>query len=189
MTGPDRMPPLPDTELTDAQRSAVEAVTSGPRGRLLGCFVPLLRSPELMTRYQSVGEYLRYHSALDDDLVELVILAVARKWDQAFEWGIHQPIALERGIPPEVVEQVGRGQRPDGGRAELAAVWSVVDELQERGEVPDEVYDAALDLLGEEKLVEVLGTAGYYTGLAMVMNGTRTPPPDDGPVLPERAPR
>lgn len=186
MTGPDRMRPLADAELTDAQRSAVEAVTSGPRGRLLGCFAPLLRSPELMTRFQRVGEYLRYQSVLEDDLVELVILAVARKWDQAFEWGIHHSIALEKGVPPEVVERLGQGQRPESGRVELAAVWDVVEELQERREVSDEVYDAALGLLGEEKLVEVLGTVAYYSGLAMVMNATRTPPPSNGRPLPER---
>ncbi len=183
----DRMPPLADDQLTDVQRAAVEAVTSGPRGKLLACFEPLLRSPEMLTRVQAVGEYIRYQSILDDDLVELVILCVARHWDQEFEWAIHQPIALEKGLPPEVVQGVGEGRRPAIGRVELAAVWDLVSELQERREVSDAVYDVALGLLGEEKLVEVLGTTGYYTTLAMVMNGVRTPPPPGAVPLPARA--
>ena len=85
---------MPERELlTQAQEKAIQQITSGPRGALVGPFVPLLRSPELMTRLQLVGEYLRYDSVLDDDLFELAVLVVARRWDQQFEWGHHQPIA------------------------------------------------------------------------------------------------
>jgi 4-carboxymuconolactone decarboxylase len=40
--------------------------------------------------------------------------------------------------------------------------------------------------LGETKVVEVVGTAGYYTTLAMTMNVARTPPPEGAPRLPAR---
>jgi 4-carboxymuconolactone decarboxylase len=39
-------------------------------------------------------------------------------------------------------------------------------------------------LLGETQVVEAVGTAGYYTTLAIVMNVGRTPPPPDAPRLP-----
>jgi 4-carboxymuconolactone decarboxylase len=179
----DRMP-LP-AELTDAQRAAVDRITAGPRGELNGPFVPLLRSPELMTRLQLVGEYLRFGSVLDDDLLELVILVVARAWDQQFEWGFHHPLALAAGLPSSVVDAVAAGRRP-GGRPEVGLVWDLVDELQGTGAVSDEVYRAAVGALGEERVVEVVGTAGYYTTLAMIMNVARTPPPVGAPRLPER---
>lgn len=177
----DRLPPL--SWLTDAQRAAADRLVAGPRGALSGPFVPLLRSPELMTRLQLVGEYLRFGSVLDDDLVELVVLTVARAWNQAYEWGFHQPIALAKGLSPSVVEAVGQGRRPDGGAA-VGLVWDLVDELQRTGEVSDDVYDAAVTSLGEERVVEVVATAGYYTTLAMIMNVARTPPPDGAPELP-----
>lgn len=179
----DRMP-LP-AELTDAQRTAADRIVAGPRGDLNGPFVPLLRSPELMTRLQLVGKYLRFDSVLDDDLVELVILTVARAWDQQFEWGFHHPLALAAGLPPDVVESVAEGRRP-AGRPEVGLVWDLVDELQRTGGVSDPVYGAAVGALGEERVVEAVGTAGYYTTLAMVMNVARTPPPPGAPRLPER---
>ena len=77
-SGSDRLPMPAPAELTAEQLAAVEQIVSGPRGTINGPFVPLLRSPELMTRVQMVGEYLRFSSVLDDDLVELVILLVAR---------------------------------------------------------------------------------------------------------------
>ncbi|GAB6987766.1 carboxymuconolactone decarboxylase family protein [Nocardioides pyridinolyticus] len=182
----DRLPLPPEEQLTDGQRAAAARIASGPRGALFGPFVPLLRSPELMTRLQLVGEYLRFDSVLDGDLVELVILHVARTWDQDFEFGFHQPLALEAGLPEDVVDAVARGARPVGGRAEVGLVVALLDELHATRQVSDSTYDAAVAALGEEKVVEVVGTAGYYTTLAMTMNVARTPPPEDAPRLPAR---
>jgi 4-carboxymuconolactone decarboxylase len=52
----DRLPPLPEAQWTHEQRSAAEEVIRGPRGALISPFVPLLRSPELMTHAQRMGE-------------------------------------------------------------------------------------------------------------------------------------
>jgi len=57
----DRMPPIPEDRMTPEQRAAMVELTSGPRGKIGGPFVPLVRSPELMSRLQKVGEYLRFH--------------------------------------------------------------------------------------------------------------------------------
>ncbi len=186
LVGEDRLPPLPDEQLTPEQAAAVAAVRAGPRGELAGNWVPLLRSPELMTRLQRLGEYLRFEKLLDDDLLELVILLVARHWDNDFEWWFHHPIALRVGLPEEVVDAVGRGRRAEQGRPEVHAVWTLVEELQRTRRVSDPVWQHAVQLLGEPKVVEVVGTCGYYTTLAMTMNAAQTPAPD-GPRLPERA--
>jgi hypothetical protein len=60
----DRMPPLEPDQMTAAQQKAAAELAAGPRGRVMGPFVPLLRSPEFMSRLQKTGEYLRFHSAL-----------------------------------------------------------------------------------------------------------------------------
>ena len=185
MTHDDRMPPLPVEELTAEQQEAVERITSGPRGSLVGPFVPLLRSPELMTRLQLVGEYIRFESVLADELVELVILTVARAWDQQFEWGYHHPIALRKGLTGEVIDAVAEGRRPDAGPSAVIALWELVDELQRTRQVGDATYAAALAEVGETGVVEAVATAGYYTTLAMTMNAAMTPPPDGAPRLQE----
>jgi 4-carboxymuconolactone decarboxylase len=180
----DRLPLPPDDQLTDHQRSARDRIASGPRGALFGPFVPLLRSPELMTRLQLVGEYLRWDSVLDRDLVELVILYVARAWDQDFEYGYHHPLALAAGLSEEVVDAVARGERPTGASRAVEVVWDLLDELHRTRHVSDATYADAVGELGEVRVVEVVGTAGYYTTLAMTMNAARTPPPDGARRLP-----
>ena len=54
----DRLPPLPLESLDAEQRAAAEELIAGPRKAVLGPFIPLLRSPELLARVQKVGEYL-----------------------------------------------------------------------------------------------------------------------------------
>jgi 4-carboxymuconolactone decarboxylase len=179
----DRLPLPPDDELTTEQRVAVAEISAGPRGGVIGPFAPLLRSPQLMTRLQKVGEHLRFSSGLDRRLFELTILYVSRWWDQDFEWSYHHPLALEAGLDPAVADAIGEGRRPEGMDPAAAAVWNLLDELHRTRQVGDDTYARALAELGDAGVVEVVGTAGYYTTLAMVMNVARTPVPG-GSTLP-----
>ena len=180
----DRLPPLTEEQMTAEQRAAAAEISSGPRGAVIGPFAPLLRSPELMTRLQKVGEYLRFESPLDRRLFEMTILWVARWWDQQFEWTFHHPLALEAGLDPAVADAIAENRRPDGMDAAAAAVWDLLDELYRTRRVSDATYARAVAELGEVGVVEVVATAGYYTTLATVMNTARTPAPG-GPLLPD----
>ena len=185
--GPDRLP-LPSTEqLTLDQMHAIDEIVAGPRGAMVGPFVPLLRAPRLMTHVQRVGEYLRYSSALDDDLFELVVLMVARHWDQAFEWGYHHPLALASGVPESVVEDIDAGRTPTAGRSEIVLLAGAVTSLLETGQLGDDSYHDLVGALGDQALVEAVTTVGYYTTLALVMNTARTPAPPGAPSLEYRS--
>jgi 4-carboxymuconolactone decarboxylase len=181
--GPERLP-LPPT-LTAGQRHAMDTVVAGPRGELIAPFIPMLRAPELMTRLQLVGEYLRFGSGLPRHLTELVILVVARRWDQDYEWGHHVPLARAAGLNEDVIAAVRDGGTFTGPD-DVRAVWQMVSELEYRRGLSDSTFDAALAAVGDGGVVEVIATAGYYTTLAMTMNATRTPVPDDYERLPAR---
>jgi 4-carboxymuconolactone decarboxylase len=182
-TGADRLP-LPST-LTADQRFAMDKVAAGPRGELIAPFIPLLRAPELMTRLQLVGEYLRFGSRLPQHLTELVVLIIARRWDQDYEWGHHVPLARATGLDEDVIAAVRDGGTFTGPD-DVRAVWRMVSELEYRRGVSDSTFDAALHAVGDAGVVEVIATAGYYTTLAMTMNAARTPVPDDYERLPPR---
>lgn len=170
----DRMPQLPTAVLTPEQQEAVAAISAGPRGALFGPFVPLLRSPGAMVRLQEVGAYLRFGSGLPKAVLELAILQVARARNQAFEWGYHCPLALDAGVPRDVVADVAAGREPRSMQEPLATGYAIVAHVLADDAIPDELYDRAIDLLGEEGLIDLVVCAGYYTTLAMVMNTTGT---------------
>ena len=120
-----------------------------------------------------------------------MILLVARRWEQDYEWGHHVPLARAAGLGEDVIAALAN-QAPDAdvtGPDEVRAVWQLVDELERQRGVSDSTFDAALDAIGDDGVVEVIATVGYYTTLAMTMNVARTPVPADYERLPPRGPR
>jgi len=182
----DRLGPLPPDQLTLAQRDAAQAIIDGPRGALYGPFVPLLRSPELMQCAQQLGEYLRYRSAIGTRLSELAILVTARAWDQQVEWAIHAPIAQRCGIEGEVIAAIAQRRRPQHMLVDEELVYDFCIELHRDKRVSDAIWADAIAQFGEKGVVDLMGINGYYTLLAMVMNGAQTAVPADAPArLPE----
>ena len=173
----DRLGPIPYTQMTASQQVAAQAVIDGPRGALYGPFVPLIRSPELMSAAQRMGEYLRYRSAIGTRLTELAILVTARQWNQQVEWAIHAPIAREYGIADEVILAIAERRPPPELLPDEALVVAFCQQLQQRQRVDDATYAAALAAFGEHGVVDLMGINGYYTLLAMVMNAAQTAVP------------
>ena len=174
MSAQDRMPLIPLEQMTDLQKKHAEEIIKGPRGALYGPFIPLIRSPELMDRAQRMGEYLRYHSAIGNNLSELVILIVSRRWTQQFEWDTHEPIALKVGIPPETVKAIREGRKPVSLTEDEQIVYDVTNELDATKDLSDATYKRAVDRFGEQGVIDMVGIQGYYTLLAMIMNAART---------------
>jgi 4-carboxymuconolactone decarboxylase len=173
----DRLGPIPDEQMSAAQRAAAQAIIAGPRGAVYGPFVPLLRSPELMENAQRMGEYLRYRSAIGTRLSELAILVTARQWNQKVEWAIHAPIAAQNGIRPDVVKAIGARRKPLALAQDEEAVYEFCIELHQLKRVTDQTYARALALFGEHGVVDLMGINGYYTFLAMVMNTAQSAVP------------
>ena len=180
----DRMPPIAADKMTEAQKKGAEELVAGPRGSLVGPFVPLLRSPELMSRLQKTGEYLRYNTKLGSSISEFIILVTARQWTQQFEWDVHYPLALKAGVNAETVAAVAEGRHPTGMSADEEIVYDFLAELRQNQSVSDATYLRAIKRFGEQGVIDMVGIAGYYTMLAMIMNVARTPlPPGRTPPL------
>jgi 4-carboxymuconolactone decarboxylase len=171
------MPPIPEAKQTPAQRTAARELAATPRGGVIGPFLPALRSPEFMTRLQRLGEYLRYRSALGPRLTELVILLTARAWTQQFEWSLHVETARAAGIGAATIAAIAAGRRPTRLGADEAVVYDFFIELESTRSVGDATYARVCSVLGEQGIVDLLGVAGYYATLAMLLNVARTPLP------------
>ena len=184
----NRLPPLPDAQLTDAQRQAMADFKTARGTEVSGPFHALLRSPELMTRTRAMGDYLRFRSTLPPRLSEFVILMTARAWTQQYEWNAHYPIAITAGLDPQVAAAIAEGRRPTGMTREETALFDLCTELHRDQSVSDATYAHAVATFGEQAVVEAVGISGYYTMLAMVLNTARTPAGANGsPVLRPRS--
>ena len=174
----DRMPPIPADKLTDAQKKAIEEFKAARSVDISGPFVPLLRSPEVMTRARAMGDYLRFRSSLPPRLSEFVILLTARRWTQQYEWNAHAPLAVKGGLKAEIVKAVAEGRKPEGLAEDEEIVYALFDEIQKNQSISDATYARAVGKIGEQGIIDVMGITGYYSLLAMVMNTARTPLPE-----------
>ena len=171
----DRMPPIPMDKMTEAQKKAAQELIAGPRGAVFGPFVPLLRSPELLSPLQKAGLYLRFNSALGPKLNEFVILLTARLWTAQYEFDAHQPLAVKAGLKPEIVTAIAEGRRPLGMAEDEEIAYDFWTELQHNRSVSDATYARAVKKLGEQGVIDLIGLTGYYTTISMVLNVARTP--------------
>ena len=175
----DRMPPLPADKMTDAQRKAAAEMIAGPRKGVKGPFIPLLRSPELMDRLQKVGEYLRFQSSLPQRISELIMLVVSREWTQHFEWFVHVPLGRKAGISEDTISALAEGRRPPGMSEDEALAHDFCVELLRNKGVSETTYRSAVMKFGENGVIDMIGVAGYFTTMSMVMNVAHSPPSDD----------
>jgi 4-carboxymuconolactone decarboxylase len=180
----ERMPPLDPAAMSAEQKSAAAALAAGPRGGVRGPFIALLRSPQLMDRLQKVGEYLRYHSALETRLSEFAMLIVSRHLTQQFEWQVHYPLALKAGLGKEVADALAQGARPRGMSEDEESVHDFCIELLHTHGVSDATYRRAGALMGERGVVELVALVGYFITVSLVMNVAHTPAAAGQGVLP-----
>src|ERR1700720_3564199 len=119
----NRLPEIPTDKLTEAQKKALDQFISKGGGPVVRVpFLALLRSPDVMTPAEVLGEYLQFKTVLPPKLREFVILITARQWTQDTEWNSHVAIAVKDGLSPEIAKSLAAGQRPAGMAEEEAAV-------------------------------------------------------------------
>jgi 4-carboxymuconolactone decarboxylase len=137
-----------------------------------------------MDAFQKVGEVLRYHNSLGPKLTEFAIIMTARQWTVPAEWANHSQGAIKAGLSADIVQAVSEGRRPAAMAPDEEIVYDFAHELYQNQCVSDATYDRAVKKFGEQGVIDLTGTIGYYTALAMVLNVARTPaPPGKAPFL------
>jgi 4-carboxymuconolactone decarboxylase len=172
----DRMPPLNPAAMSDAQKKAAAELTAGPRKGVFGPFIALMRSPELMDRLGRVGEYLRFNNTIPARLNEFAIVVTSRHVTNQFEWLLHYPLAVKAGVARDTLDAVAEGRRPASMAADEAVVHDFALELLRTHRVSDATYARAVREFGEQGVVDLVGTIGYFVAVCYVMNVAGTPP-------------
>jgi 4-carboxymuconolactone decarboxylase len=177
--GLERMPDIPEAQMSTEQKRIMDEIAAGPRGRIGGPFIPLMRSPELMNRLQKVGEYLRFQNTVGLRNSEFAVLIVARHWAQPVEWAIHRPIAEREGVLPATSDAIAEGRRPDNMTEDETLIYNVLEELRSNRSLSDVTYAQLRNRFGDQGVIDLVAHYGYYSLLAMTMNVARTAVPEN----------
>ncbi len=139
-------------------------------GQIGGPFDAWIRSPELCHRAVSLGNFIWQRTTLDRGLVELSILVTARFWRSNVEWVSHERMAKEYGISDEVIADIFAESRPRAGSQKELLIYDIATSLHRNHEVEKGLYDQAVATFGEQGLIELIMTVGFYTFVSMTLN-------------------
>ena len=174
----DRFKPLTWEQLTPEQKTMVNELLAGTRTSLDGPFNAQLRSPEMGNLAQKLGEYLRFRTSVPRRLNEMAILLTAKSWSAQYEWYAHKTDALSAGLNAAVIDDIQAGRRPARMQPDETAIYDFSTELREHRRVSDATFKAAVNVLGEKGVVDLVAAMGYYDLVSMMLNVDRYPLPE-----------
>jgi 4-carboxymuconolactone decarboxylase len=179
-----RIAALGKDELTPFQARVYDEIAGARSGTVQGPFAIWLRIPQLADKANQFGNVLRRESRLDRRLFELMVLLVARHWSAQYEWYAHERNALAVGLAPAVIEALRTRRLPNFEHDDERLTYEIVTELHETRTLSQPSYVRAREALGEEALIELITSIGFYSMLAMMINAFDAPVPGDLRPLP-----
>ena len=169
--------------LPEDKRPIFDAIAAS-RGRVGPPFSLLLNSPEVAGRIAHLGTYLRFETSLSPVDRELAMLTAARECDCEFEWAAHSRIGREAGVREEAIDIVTHRRPLDQLTEREALIVRYGRELLRDHRVSDATFEAARARLGDQGVVDLTATIGYYSMLACALNAFGVEAPPGSPRLP-----
>lgn len=177
------MTPVPRFQRADPrtldpqQREVFNKIAAARAGVVPDPFHVLLESPPLAALTQALGVHCRYRTSLAPHLRQLAVLVAAAYWQAEYEFAVHVPEALKAGVPESVVAAVQARRTPTFADRESSLIYEFTSKFFETHDVPDYLFDEAVQTFGRRTVVELAGVLGYYSLLAIVLQIFRVPAP------------
>lgn len=177
-----RLQAFPVKDMTEAQRALYEIIPrSASRTEVHGPILAMMLEPELGAISERISLFFKASKRFDRRLREVAILVTARSWTCHYEWYAHAAAAIEHGVSPDVVEAIRIEAPPRFSREDEAIVYAVAKALCDERQLPDAIYERARAAFGEAGVSELISIIGYYTYLALLINGFDLEAPGDEP--------
>src|SRR5664279_1992402 len=165
-----RLKLLSPGEMSADQKQTYDESIAGKRGRPPPPMMAWLNSPEMARHATRLGEVMRFNTQFPAELSEIAILVTARHWTSHYEWFAHKRLALKGGMDPDIIDAIRDRRTPKFGDPTGQMIYDIAKSLHEGHGVSKTLYDAAVKLIGERGIVEIIGLCGYYTMVSMTLN-------------------
>ena len=122
----------------------------------------MFHAPGVARRVGALGDEIRFHGVLPDDVRELVILRYSSRAGFGYEWSHHQRPARLADLDPATVDAITAGEIPTSLRPEQQAALTAVDQVIAHRSIPVQVQRVLINSFGEAGAVELVVTCGLY---------------------------
>ena len=164
-----RLPSIKDKNQVDVKFHAIADKIVKSRGAIQGPFTMAMHCPPFAERLVELGAYVRFEGELDKRVRVLAALTVAREFDVVYVWGAQTTAARKLGVPEATITAI-RDKSYKGLPPEDAQIVDFTRDLIRKHRASDAVMAALQKRFGNFQLVELTGTIGYYSMLAMTAN-------------------
>lgn len=159
--------PDPTTALTGTDREVFDHMASARahaegRTHLGEVYVRMFNNPGVAARVGALGEQLRFHGVLPDDVRELVILRFAARQRSGYEWSHHQRPAKLAGLDQDTIDTLTAGRIPDALPDASQAALEAVDAVVGGRSIPTAVQRRFVEVHGNAGIVELVALCGLY---------------------------
>ncbi|MGK0298227.1 MAG: 4-carboxymuconolactone decarboxylase [Gammaproteobacteria bacterium] len=167
----NRLPMVNRNELTEDKKTTYDGLVSPNTRTLAG-----IRGPGGIRLHGSgdLGD-----SKVDRRTQELARLVVSREMDQAFEWTLHEPVALRFGLEPYIIDVIRNGKSLQGVPEREAAIIQLGREIFQNHKVSPETFTRVLKQIGKRDLVDICDYMGNYTKTAILLHAVNAHLPYD----------
>ena len=184
---PDPSETLNEADLKVFEHMASARAHAEGRAQLGEVYVRMFNNPGVATKVGALGEHLRFHASLPDEVRELVILRFAVRQGSGYEWSHHQRPAKLAGISQAVIDELTDGKVPQALPDSSQAVLQAVDAVVAKQSIPDKVQRRIVDAHGVEGVVEVVALCGLYAIMSYMVFAFDIPVEDGLPEPPNFA--
>ena len=177
-----RLPHITSKEQVDPKHHAAFDSIVASRGAVQGPFLMFMHSPEAAERVAHLGAYVRFEGSLDMRVRVLAALTVAREFHAMYVWGAQTGQARRLGVPEATITAI----RENNSRGIAPADLEIVEftrQLLRKHRVEGGLFRKLHGRFGNDELVQLTTTIGYYTLLGMTVNATELEAGDDAEAL------
>ena len=173
-----RLPQVQRENLNTLGRSAFDTYVRPGTGYETGLRGPVgmwMHSPVLAEAVFDLRQRVRYGTPKDQRLTELIILTTAREISNQYEWSAHEPLGQAAGLEQDIIEVIKYRKDFDSlpsieGFDEIEqTLVQFTRELVSEEKVSTPTFNKAIELFGNEGVVDIVGLVGYYNFVAMTL--------------------
>ena len=113
---------------------------------------------------------VRWSLATGQIALSLALLIAARHFDAQYSWNAHFQKAIEAGVARDALEALAQRRTTAFQVRDEQAVYAFCSELLDRHFVAYDTFAEAHELFGDQGVVDLVGTLGNFSMLAMCLN-------------------
>ena len=139
--------------------------------RDINLFRALAHSPDAARAFSKLGGFIRHKSKLDPRLRELAILQVGWLARSPYEWSHHVKLGYEFGVSEADIRAMIDDTlgKPTGLDETASLVLRGAREMTRDGAMAEDTFAALQRLLGNERVVDLAVTIGFYNAVVRVL--------------------